>query len=572
MKKRMKRCCTLLMCMLLMAGVGSEAYAGSMDSGFSQSDETAVEEDTDSADETEAAEEEETSSQDETQEAQASSQETDEDAQSQESEEDSAADPLTTSDDEAYVVSTSCTYSLSITTTSSPVSSSNSILKTLKVSKPKLTTTTTTTWSDGTVTTSSETQTYDLTVRVHVNNVGFETASLGSDGYYTYTASKAASGNYMQAVQIIPSDALKSAMKTAGLTFYYVATVQYFGRLGWAPYGDYAGSTGNGTAMTNFEIGVVRQSVASTVNTEDHYISATSVAYTTKTTGASSWNAKKLNGSCSGTSTATIGMLAAKIQRANSSYGYSGTVKYSVRTTESDSSSNWSSWYSDYTGAGSSGSALRCIKMSLTGEMAQKYDIYYRVYIGGLGWLGWAKNGEKAGLTYSSLKINAVEIQIVPKGADAPGDTTDRFVSGNDTKMKLLAKAQSISSSTGYLILVDRSACKVAVFSGAKNNWRLKYYWSCCVGKASTPTISGSYTTTGYKAYSFGESKGYSCYYATQIKGNYLFHSVLYYPYTNTIKDGTMGKAVSHGCIRLTKTNAKWIYDNIKKGTKVYIY
>lgn len=29
--------------------------------------------------------------------------------------------------------------------------------------------------------------------------------------------------------------------------------------------------------------------------------------------------------------------------------------------------------------------------------------------------------------------------------------------------------------------------------------------------------------------------------------------------------------ALSDGCIRLDKENAKWIYDNITKSTKVYI-
>ena len=557
MRKWLKQCGALLMCMLLLLAAPAEAFASK--SSSDETEDTAVTED---GQDTEGASDESVSDETVILESQATS----------EIQETASVDSLTQSDDEPYVVSTSYSYALQIKTTSSPVSSSDSTLKTLKISQPKLKTRTTYTWSDGTKTTSTETVTYEFTVRVHVNNIGFETVTLGSDGYYTYTASNASSGYYMQAVQIIPSDELKAAMNTAGLTFYYAATVEYFGRLDWAPCGDYAGSTGNGTPMTDFEIGVIETSSSSYVNTDDHYISATSVAYMSKSTGASSWGSRKLNGATSGSTTSTLAMLAVKINRYDSNYGYSGTVQYSVRTAESDSSSNWSSWYSDYAEAGSSGSALRCVKMSLTDEMAEKYDIYYRVYVGGLGWLGWAKNGEKAGVTGLSLKINAIQIRIVPKGADAPGSTTDHVVSGSGAKMTMLEKAQSFSSGTDYLILVDRTNCKVGIFSGTTNDWQMEYYWDCCVGKASTPTISGSYTTTGYKAYSFGESNGYSCYYATQIKGNYLFHSVLYYPYTRTIKDGTMGQAVSHGCVRLTIDHAKWIYDNIGSGTKVYIY
>lgn len=38
------------------------------------------------------------------------------------------------------------------------------------------------------------------------------------------------------------------------------------------------------------------------------------------------------------------------------------------------------------------------------------------------------------------------------------------------------------------------------------------------------------------------------------------------------IIDNSMDAAVSHGCVRLDLENAKWIYDNIPKNTKVIIY
>jgi len=64
--------------------------------------------------------------------------------------------------------------------------------------------------------------------------------------------------------------------------------------------------------------------------------------------------------------------------------------------------------------------------------------------------------------------------------------------------------------------------------------------------------------------------------YATQIVGNILFHSV---PYLEK-KDNTLeyweydklGTSASMGCIRLTVEDAKWIYDNIPKGTEVEFY
>ena len=96
----------------------------------------------------------------------------------------------------------------------------------------------------------------------------------------------------------------------------------------------------------------------------------------------------------------------------------------------------------------------------------------------------------------------------------------------------------------------------------------LKIY-ICSIGKPSTPTPLGTFKV-GAKGYSFGENHGYVCYYYTQFKGNYLFHSIIY-NLDNTVRDGRLGFKISNGCIRLAKVNAKWIYDNIPYGTTVYI-
>ena len=474
--------------------------------------------------------------------------------------------------DEVTVADVTTTYSLVVTLSTTAVSSSNSTVKTIKVSKPKLTTTTTTTYSDGTVSETSKTGTYGLTVKCYVRGVGWKKASANSAGTaYSYTASKTTSGKYISAIWITPSDNLKNALKTAGLTFYYRTTTKYFGTLGWAKAGYVAGTTGNNNPLTAVKLSVASSSSTS-YSTKYRYIKAPVVQYKIKYKDASSYSGAKKNGATAGTAkstTKTVASVAMKIAT-DSNYSFSGGIKYSVRFSKTDSSEKWSSWKSNYTAAGGGSYSIRAIKVKLTGDMADYYDVYYRVYVKGFGWLGWASNGQKAGTKSISSAISAIQVKLVVKGQSAPGSTTYRYVSSSTTKMKMVLKAQSFSSSTKYLILVDRSACRVGIFTGSKNNWTLSHYWKCCVGKASTPTISGSYTI-GSRGYSFGSSS-YTCYYYTQISGNYLFHSVLYYPGTFTVKDGTMGKAVSHGCVRLTLEHAKWIYNNIPRSTKVYIY
>lgn len=130
--------------------------------------------------------------------------------------------------------------------------------------------------------------------------------------------------------------------------------------------------------------------------------------------------------------------------------------------------------------------------------------------------------------------------------------------------------AQGYSSSTGYLILVDRAACRVGIFTGGMGNWSMNSYWSCAPGKPSTPTVGGVFKVQS-KGHYF-DSGSSRCYWYTQFHGNYLFHSVLYNKYTGGLSDGRVGMQLSHGCVRLEIGNAKWIYDNIPGGTTVVIY
>lgn len=148
-----------------------------------------------------------------------------------------------------------------------------------------------------------------------------------------------------------------------------------------------------------------------------------------------------------------------------------------------------------------------------------------------------------------------------------------RLVGGTLTLAKMHGVANNQDSPTNYIVIVDRAAHRVGVFKGSKYNWADAKYYKCCVGKPSTPTISGTYYIKSRGKYFDTGTKG-RCWYFTQINGNYLFHSVIYdrQKSPKRIIDNSMDAAVSHGCVRLDLENAKWIYDNIPKNTKVIIY
>lgn len=96
----------------------------------------------------------------------------------------------------------------------------------------------------------------------------------------------------------------------------------------------------------------------------------------------------------------------------------------------------------------------------------------------------------------------------------------------------------------------------------------------CSVG-ADNGTPTGTYTTSDKHEWSALVGGVYGQY-AYRINGQILFHSV---PYYSKNKDdleseeyNKLGTAASLGCIRLSVSDAKWIYDNCPSGTIVTIY
>ena len=133
-------------------------------------------------------------------------------------------------------------------------------------------------------------------------------------------------------------------------------------------------------------------------------------------------------------------------------------------------------------------------------------------------------------------------------------------------------KAKGYDSDTSYLILVNRSTHRVGIYKKSNGSWTNIKYLECSDGSDKTPTIEGTFTTKAKGIY-FDHDDARLWYY-TQFCGDYLFHSVLYAqePSPDTVIDGRLGKALSLGCVRLSLSEAKWIYDNIPYGTKVVVY
>lgn len=128
-----------------------------------------------------------------------------------------------------------------------------------------------------------------------------------------------------------------------------------------------------------------------------------------------------------------------------------------------------------------------------------------------------------------------------------------------------------IESSTDYLILVSTKSQKTYIYKGIKNDWKKIKTFSCSTGTEKHKTPSGIFSINQKGNWFFSEKYNEGGKYWSQITGDILFHSYPFSEDKETIIDSTLGTPRSHGCIRLSTDNSKWIFENIPKNTKVII-
>lgn len=117
-----------------------------------------------------------------------------------------------------------------------------------------------------------------------------------------------------------------------------------------------------------------------------------------------------------------------------------GGIRYSAHCQDI----GWTDWSYDGAIAGTTGKSKRmeALKIELTGEMKNKYDIYYKTYMSNCGWLDWTKNGEISGTSGYGAVIEGVQVLLVLKDSEnapvcgryaylCPENTNNIFYSGH---------------------------------------------------------------------------------------------------------------------------------------------
>ena len=394
----------------------------------------------------------------------------------------------------------------------------------------------------------------------HVENIGWE-RNWNSADKITGTTGR---GLRIEAIQIELTGA-----DAANYDIYYTLHVQNIGWIGWAKNGQICGTTGCSLRVEGIKILLVPKT--GTAPASDTRFSAypsndLSVSYRAHVQNIG-WQGYVSNGQTAGTTGRGLRVEGIEVE-------VSGNPNVGVRYKSHIEDIGWGNWQTNGNLSGTTGRGLRveAIRIELTGSDADLYDIYYRTHCENYGWLGWAKNGESAGTASCSYRMEALEIKVVPKGAGAPGSTSDPYMTRRIMTDEMDIKAQDYDSPSNYLILVNKSTFTVAIYERGGGSWIRVESFPCTIGAPGHDTIEGVFHV-GYKQYYF-DSYGARCFYATQFCGNFLIHSTLYNkcPGPTSPMDGRLGMALSHGCVRVAIENAEWIYNHIPGGTTVVVY
>lgn len=134
--------------------------------------------------------------------------------------------------------------------------------------------------------------------------------------------------------------------------------------------------------------------------------------------------------------------------------------------------------------------------------------------------------------------------------------------------MNLPVNRWGISSRTNYMVWIDKSDFRVRVYQGSKGKWEEIKSFPCAIGAPGSPTITGSFE------YEYRMPQwSYAGYYVGPclvFHGNYAMHSTLI-QYNGVPYDDRVGVMISHGCVRLHKSDIDWLDRNLPTKSRIYI-
>ena len=154
-------------------------------------------------------------------------------------------------------------------------------------------------------------------------------------------------------------------------------------------------------------------------------------------------------------------------------------------------------------------------------------------------------------------------------------ETSSSAVSESPSEPSERSEAQPVhialeNAQKPLLVSVSLNDQTVTVFDGED---RIVCQFTCSTGVPGNDTPTGTFTISDRGKSFYNTSVQEGAYFWTRFDGSYLFHSLPFDSEENMIPEEAdkLGTKASHGCVRLSLDDAKWIYENIPEGTKVII-
>ena len=145
--------------------------------------------------------------------------------------------------------------------------------------------------------------------------------------------------------------------------------------------------------------------------------------------------------------------------------------------------------------------------------------------------------------------------------------------------LSLLFSGDAKKALKPYMLKVSTQDQRVYAYGLDDNNEYtvLVRTMKCSTGKDATPTPKGTYQASTGPGARWHYFKKYTCWaqYAYYIQGDIMFHSVLYNEKDGPVTQSSvnnLGRKASHGCVRLSVEDAKWIWQNCPAKTKIVVY
>lgn len=249
-------------------------------------------------------------------------------------------------------------------------------------------------------------------VRAHVRNIGWQDWTDNSGG----TTGRALN---IEALQLQLSDSLSSQYD-----LWYRVHVQDIGWLDWAKNGEVAGTTGMAKHVEAVQVIMQKKGASAPGPTDSPSVGLVTINYSS-VSGSSSWGQTVQNGATSGTMGQDLPLHAIRVQLPTN---VSGGVSY--KTHLSNIGCGAACANGSASGDLSGAQEIEALSISLSGQAAKRYDVWYRVYIENFGWLGWTKNGSNAGSSGCGLHVEAYQVVIKAINSAAPGSTANSFCNG----------------------------------------------------------------------------------------------------------------------------------------------